>query len=75
MDELLTVDETAALLRTSRKAVYTLAERAALPGIVRVGRRLLFSRAALRKHLGLTTPPPAAHSPVLETRAGAERCP
>jgi excisionase family DNA binding protein len=38
---LLTVDETAALLRTSRKAVYAMAERAQLPGVTRIGRRLL----------------------------------
>jgi excisionase family DNA binding protein len=41
---LMTVDETAALLRTSRKAVYTMAERGAIGGVVRVGRRLLFHR-------------------------------
>jgi excisionase family DNA binding protein len=38
---LLTVDETASLLRTSRKAIYTMAERAQLPGVTRIGRRLL----------------------------------
>lgn len=38
---LLTVDETAALLRTSRKAVYAMAERAQLPGVTRIGRRVL----------------------------------
>jgi excisionase family DNA binding protein len=38
---LLTVDETAALLRTSRKAVYAMAERSQLPGVTRIGRRLL----------------------------------
>ena len=38
---LLTVDETASLLRTSRKAVYAMAERAQLPGVTRIGRRLL----------------------------------
>jgi excisionase family DNA binding protein len=44
---LLTVDEVAILLRTSRKAVYALAERGQLAGIVRLGRRLLFSRDLL----------------------------
>ena len=37
----LTADETADLLRTSRKAVYALAERGQLPGVTRIGRRLL----------------------------------
>jgi len=45
--EYLTVDEVADLLRTSRKAIYKMAERGQLAGIVRVGRRLLVSRAAL----------------------------
>jgi excisionase family DNA binding protein len=45
--ELLTADETAAYLRTTRKAVYALAERGQLPGVVRVGRRLLVRRRAL----------------------------
>lgn len=38
---LLTVDETASLLRTSRQAVYAMAERAQLPGVTRIGRRVL----------------------------------
>lgn len=37
----LTVDETAALLRTRRKAVYALIERRQIPGVLRLGRRLL----------------------------------
>jgi len=41
---LLTADETAALLRTSRKAVYAMAERGQLPGVTRIGRRLLVRR-------------------------------
>jgi excisionase family DNA binding protein len=40
----LTADETASLLRTSRKAVYAMAERAQLPGVTRIGRRLLVRR-------------------------------
>ena len=47
-DVLLTVDETAALLRTSRKAIYAMAERAQLPGVTRIGRRLLVHRDDLR---------------------------
>jgi excisionase family DNA binding protein len=36
-----TVDETAALLRTTRKAVYAMVERGLLPGVTRLGRRVL----------------------------------
>jgi excisionase family DNA binding protein len=39
---LLTPTEVAMLLRTSRKAIYTMVERAQLPGVVRIGRRVLF---------------------------------
>ncbi len=38
---LLTVDETASLLRTTRKAVYALIERRQIPGVTRIGRRVL----------------------------------
>ena len=48
---LLTVDEVATLLRTSRGAIYTMAERARLPGVRRVGRRLLVCRDTLLKWL------------------------
>ena len=44
---LLTVDETAALLRTTRKAVYALIERGQLAGVTRIGRRVLIDRVAL----------------------------
>ncbi len=44
---LLTADETADLLRTSRKAVYAMAERGQLPGVTRIGRRLLVRRDVL----------------------------
>ena len=43
----LTVHETADLLRTSRKAVYVMAERRQLPGVTRIGRRLLVRRDVL----------------------------
>jgi excisionase family DNA binding protein len=38
---LLTVNETATLLRTTRKAVYVMIERGLLPGVTRIGRRVL----------------------------------
>ena len=38
---LLTIDETADLLRTTRRAVYAMVERRQLPGVVRVRRRVL----------------------------------
>jgi len=38
---LLTVDDVADLLRTTRRAVYAMIERRQLPGIVRIGRRVL----------------------------------
>ncbi len=44
---LLTVDETAALLRTTRKAVYALIERGQLAGVTRIGQRVLVDRVAL----------------------------
>jgi excisionase family DNA binding protein len=44
---LLTTAEVAALLRTSRKAVYAMVERGQLPGVVRIGRRVLVRRVAL----------------------------
>jgi excisionase family DNA binding protein len=36
-----TVDEAAALLRTTRRAIYAMVERRQLPGVVRLGRRVL----------------------------------
>ena len=44
---LLTPSEVAELLRTSRKAIYTMIERAHLPGVVRIGRRVLVREDAL----------------------------
>jgi excisionase family DNA binding protein len=38
---LLTSGEVASALRTSRKAIYAMIERQQLPGIVRIGRRVL----------------------------------
>ena len=41
LPQFLTVDEVASLLRTSRKAIYAMVERGQVPGVTRVGRRLL----------------------------------
>ena len=41
---LLTVADVAAVLRTTRKAVYALVDRRRLPGMVRIGRRILIRR-------------------------------
>ena len=38
---LLTAEDTASLLRTTRKAVYVMIERGQLPGVTRLGRRVL----------------------------------
>ncbi len=35
-------DEVAVILRTTRKAVYIMAERGLLPGVTKIGRRVLF---------------------------------
>lgn len=43
----LTADETASLIRTTRKAVYKMAERGLLPGVARIGRRMLVRRDVL----------------------------
>jgi len=44
MPFLLTTKEVANVLRTSRKAIYSMVERGQLPGITRIGKRLLFRR-------------------------------
>lgn len=49
--DLLTPDEAAALLRTTRKAIYALNARGQLPGAIRIGRRLLVDRAVLLRSL------------------------
>ncbi len=38
----LTVDEAAALLRTTRRAIYAMIERRQVPGVIRIRRRVLF---------------------------------
>ena len=37
-----TVDEAAALLRTTRRAIYAMIERHQVPGVIRIRRRVLF---------------------------------
>jgi excisionase family DNA binding protein len=54
---LLTVAEVADLLRTTRGAIYALAERRQLPGVTRIGRRLLFRHDALIKWLDHNSAP------------------
>ena len=44
---LMTVAEVADFLRTSPKGVYAMVERGHLPGVIRIGRRLLFRRDTL----------------------------
>jgi excisionase family DNA binding protein len=53
---ILTAEEAAGLLRTSRRAVYAMAGRGQLPGTVRLGRRLLVRRDELLAWLGLQDP-------------------
>ena len=48
---LLTVDEAAELLRTTRRAIYAMIERRQLPGVIRVRRRVLLRTDDLRDWL------------------------
>jgi excisionase family DNA binding protein len=48
---LMTADEAAALLRTTRTAVYAMVARAQVPGITRIGRRVLFRSGDLLEWL------------------------
>jgi excisionase family DNA binding protein len=54
---LLTVAETAALLRTSPKAIYAMIERGLLPGVTRLGRRVLVRSDHLLDFLDHTRAP------------------
>ena len=51
MPILLTVDEVATLLRTTRKAVYGMVERGQLPGVRKIGRRVLLRSRHLLDYL------------------------
>jgi excisionase family DNA binding protein len=60
---LLTADEAADLLRTTRRAIYIMRERGQLPGVTRLGRRVLFRSAVLLEWLAQKrAPSPAATS-------------
>jgi excisionase family DNA binding protein len=54
---LLLVSEVADLIRTSRKGVYSMIERGQLPGVVRIGRRVLVRRDDLLHWLGQKSTP------------------
>lgn len=54
---LLTVDEAADLLRTTKRAIYAMIERRQLPGVVRIGRRVLFRSADLLDWLNQKSAP------------------
>jgi len=47
MPTLLTVDDAADLLRTTRRAIYAMLERRQLPGVIRIRRRVLIRSADL----------------------------
>jgi excisionase family DNA binding protein len=57
MPLLSTVDETAALLRTTRKGIYSMIERGQLPGVTRIGRRVLIRTPDLLDWLGQKSTP------------------
>jgi len=54
---LLTIDDVAQLLRTTNRAIYAMTERRQLPGIVRIGRRVLFRTADLLDWLNQKSAP------------------
>jgi len=54
---LLTPDEAGSLLRTSRKGIYAMIERRLLPGVTRIGRRVLIRRDDLVDWLGHKSAP------------------
>ena len=54
---LLDTAQVAEVLRTSKKAVYAMVERRQLPGVIRLGRRVLFREDALVNWLGQKSSP------------------
>jgi excisionase family DNA binding protein len=63
LPELLTAEEVAAWLKTSRKAIYAKAERGSLPGATYVGRRLYFLRSDLVNWVEQGRVPPLGANP------------
>jgi excisionase family DNA binding protein len=63
------VDEVAELLGCGKSTVYDAIARDELPGVLRLGRRILVSRVALHAALGLTE---AAFGPPEPNGAGSE---
>ncbi|HUK37146.1 MAG TPA: helix-turn-helix domain-containing protein [Vicinamibacterales bacterium] len=55
LPRLLTADDVAAVLRTTRTAVYAQIERGQIPGVVRLGRRVLVREADLLQFLDRNT--------------------
>ena len=53
----LLVSEVAATLRTSRKAIYSMIERGQLPGVTRIGRRVLVRQDDLLEWLDHNSTP------------------
>jgi excisionase family DNA binding protein len=51
MPLLLTVDDAAELLRTTRRAIYAMLERRQLPGVIRIRRRVLIRSSELLEWL------------------------
>jgi excisionase family DNA binding protein len=51
MPLLLTVDDAADLLRTTRRAIYAMLERSQLPGVIRIRRRVLIRSSELLEWL------------------------
>ena len=75
---LLTVRETAELLRTSDKAIYAMVERGQLPGVTRVGSRVLVRSSELLRWLDHNSAPssdiPIRHSAVsIPSRSASRR--
>jgi excisionase family DNA binding protein len=60
---LLTADEAAALLRTTRKAIYVMAGRRQLPGVTHIGRRVLVRREDLLHWLDQNRRTPSLKEP------------
>ncbi len=61
LPQLLTIDEVADLLRTTRQAIYARIRRGAIPGVVRLSRRILVDRTALATWLSEQTSPSTSH--------------